>query len=94
MLLANTSAYAGQARVTLVFEDGTTTSRDFPVLANSRFNVAIAAEFPQATNRRFGTLVESLGTTPARFVVERAMYSDAGGTWWAAGTNALATRLR
>lgn len=94
VLLANTSAYAGQARVTLVFEDGTSTSRDFPVLANSRFNVAIAAEFPQAANRRFGTLVESLGATPARFVVERAMYSDAGGTWWAAGTNALATRLR
>ena len=31
--------------------------------------------------------------TPAQIVVERAMYSDASGVHWAAGTNAVATRL-
>ncbi len=30
---------------------------------------------------------------PAQIVVERAMYSNSGGVHWAAGTNALATRL-
>jgi hypothetical protein len=43
--------------------------------------------------KRFGVTVESLGATPAQLVVERAMYSDAGGVTWAAGSNALATRL-
>jgi hypothetical protein len=94
VLLANTSAFAGTARVTLVFEDGTAVARDFALLANSRFNVAVASEFPEASNRRFGTLVESLGVVAAQLVVERAMYSNAEGTWWAAGTTALATRLR
>jgi hypothetical protein len=39
-------------------------------------------------------VVESLGPTPVQIVVERAMYSNAGGVQWAAGTNALATRLQ
>jgi hypothetical protein len=40
-------------------------------------------------------LIESLGTTPARIVVERAMYrNDTAGVVWAAGTNAVGTKLR
>jgi hypothetical protein len=52
------------------------------------------AEFPEALGKRFGALVESLGTTPAQIVVERAMYWDAAGQRRAAGSNALATRLQ
>jgi hypothetical protein len=37
--------------------------------------------------------VESTGGTPVQLVVERAMYSDAAGQRWAAGTSALATPL-
>jgi hypothetical protein len=44
-------------------------------------------------NRRFGIVVQSLGDTPAQIVVERAMYSNAGGVLWSAGTAAVATRL-
>ena len=62
--------------------------------ASSRFNVDVGAEFPGARHRRFGVIVDSQGTAPAPIVVERAMYWDAAGQWWAAGTNALATRLR
>ena len=54
----------------------------------------VGAFFPQAATRRFGAVVESLGTTPAQIVVERAMYWDAAGQAWAAGTNALATKLQ
>ena len=53
----------------------------------------MSAMFPAALNRRYGTVVESIGSKPAQIVVERAMYNDAGGVVWAAGTNALATRL-
>ena len=94
VLIANTSAFAGSATVTLLFEDGTTASRSFPLAASSRFNVDVRSEFPQAVGRRFGAVVESVGTSPAQIVVERAMYSNANGVVWAAGTNALATRLQ
>jgi hypothetical protein len=94
VLIANTSPYAGTARVTLSFEDdGSRLEQQFTVAANSRTNVPIGAAFPQATGRRFAVLVESLGALPAQLVVERAMYSNSGKEVWAAGTNALGTPL-
>ena len=93
ILIANTSAFAGTARVTLLFEDGTTAERTFTLPANSRTNVNVQVEFPAADGRRYGAVIESLGATPAQIVVERAMYSNANGVIWAAGTNALATKL-
>ena len=94
VLIANTSAVGGSARVTLLLEDGGALTKTFALNANSRSNVSIAADFPGAAGKRFGTLVESLGATPVQIVVERAMYWNAPGVVWAAGTDALATRLR
>ena len=94
ILLANTGGAVGVVRVTLLFEGGgAPLSRDFAVPGNSRFNVDVRAEFAGVVDRQFGALVESQGGTPAPIVVERAMYSDALGMTWAAGTSALATRL-
>jgi hypothetical protein len=93
ILIANTSAIAGQARVTLYFEDGTSTVRTIGLLPRSRTNVAVSSVFAEAAGRRFASIVESLGAAPAQIVVERAMYRSPGGATWAAGTNALATRL-
>ena len=53
----------------------------------------VGGDFPTTANTRFGTLIESLGATPAQIVVERAMYTNVGGVTWAAGTNAAATCL-
>jgi hypothetical protein len=78
----------------LLFEDGTTAERTFAVGPQSRFNVDVGSEFPEARGQRFGTVVESLGDPPARIVVERAMYTSSGGVFWAAGSNTLATRIR
>lgn len=93
ILVANTSASEGMVRATLLFDDGQQVSRSFQVAATSRFNIAVASEFPEARGRRFGAVIESLGPSPIQTVVERAMYFDADGVPWAAGTNALATRL-
>ena len=93
VLIANTSAAVGPVRVTLVFEDGTRAARTFTVLARSRLNVDARAEFPEAADRRFGVVVESVGVAPLALVVERAQYWDALGQRWAAGTNALGTPL-
>jgi hypothetical protein len=94
ILIANTSTFAAPVQVTLFFEDGTTAVRVFEVLGRSRFNVSVAVEFPEARDRRFGAVVESTGNTPAQIVVERAVYWNSGTQVWAAGTDALATRLR
>jgi hypothetical protein len=95
VLVANTSATPADVRVTLRFEDGTSAELTYAgIPAKSRFNVPVGVDFPEAAGRRFGVIVESLGEMPAQIVVERAMYWDAAGQTWAAGTNALATRLQ
>jgi Tol biopolymer transport system component len=94
VLVANTDNEDVSARVTLFFEDGSTLAREFLIPATSRFNVAIRPEFPAAAGRRFGVVVETIGGSPAPLIVEQAIYNDAGGVHWAAGSNALATVLR
>ena len=94
ILVANTSAYAGSATVTLLLENGTSATRTYALPANSRTNVPVGPDFGSPVQgQRFGAVVESTGTTPAQIVVERAMYWNAGNVAWAAGTNALATKL-
>ena len=97
VLIANTSTFAGTARVTVLQENGAPLTIDVPLSPSSRTNVAIGATdaFSAVIGSRFGVLVQSLGTTPAQIVVERATYSnDANGVVWAAGASALATKLQ
>lgn len=95
VLVANTSAFGGEVRATVLFEDGSApVQQTFTVGANSRFNIVPHSHFPESRGKRFGMIVESLGGQPVQIVVERAMYSDANGLNWAAGTNALATKLQ
>jgi hypothetical protein len=99
VLIANTSDHATPVRMRVVFEDGSRLEQTYQVEARSRFTVAVGAFFPQAMGRRYGMLVESLGATPGSIVVERAMYSDAVTSDgrvipWAAGSDALGTRIR
>lgn len=93
VLVANTSTSSGSIRVTLMLDDGQTAERTFTVAASSRFNIDVSAAFPQSVGRRFGVVVTSTGASPAQLAVEAAMYWDAHGATWAAGTNAQATRL-
>ena len=99
ILIANTAAHAGTARVTLLFEDGATSTADVGLLPNSRTTVHVGSHFPGAVGKRFGALVESTGAVPVPIVVERAMYSSDGGAatfspYWPAGTNAVATKVQ
>jgi hypothetical protein len=104
ILIANTSPYGGNARVTLYLEDGPPLVQHVMLPANSRTNVAVGAATatggfgPGIGGKRFGAVIESLPVTgqngPAQIVVERAMYSNGpGAASWAAGTAILATRL-
>jgi hypothetical protein len=95
VLVANTGTTTASIRVTAFVEGGGTQVRTFSVPASSRFNVDVAGVVGSTVaNARMGVLVESLGTNAAPIVVERAMYTNVGGRLWAAGTNALATRIR
>jgi hypothetical protein len=62
ILIANTSNYAGKARVTLYFDDGTApVFKDFELKANSRSNVPVGSAFGQAVaGKKFGSVIESL----------------------------------
>jgi glucose/arabinose dehydrogenase len=97
VLIANVGSAPGSARVTLFFDDRDAVSRTFAVGGESRFNVHVRGEFPEASGRRFGVVVESLpaggpGGTPTPLVVEGAFYHDAGGVHWAAGSGMAAVR--
>jgi Tol biopolymer transport system component len=100
LLVANTAAVATTVRVTLLFETGAAISQDFTVPGNARFNVPVlSTETPAGPSHmrvprgtRFSAVIESLGATP--IVVERAMYWNANGQLWAAGSDLLATKLQ
>jgi hypothetical protein len=97
VLIANTSTFAGTARVTVLQENGAPLTIDVPLPASSRTNVAIGSTdvFAPVIGSRFGVVVQSLGGTPAQIVVERATYAnDDAGVVWAAGASALGTKLQ
>jgi hypothetical protein len=97
VLVANTSAFAGQVRVTLLYEDGTTSAPLLVDLApRSRKNVVPEFEIAGAANRKWAVVVESVDTGGGlpQVVVERAMYWNAGRVMFAAGSNLLGTRLQ
>jgi hypothetical protein len=91
ILLANPNA--GAATVTLEFlrEAGAPLTKTFNVPGNTRFNVSVGpgSNVPELGEERFGAIVSS--TAP--IVVERALYLNANGLVWSAGTNATGTPL-
>jgi hypothetical protein len=80
------------AEVTLTFlrEGDTPVVKAFTIAPASRLTVDVgSAQVPEITDGAFGTVIVS--TRPIS--VERAVYANANGQFWAAGTNAAATRL-
>jgi hypothetical protein len=92
ILLVNSSTTTpAQVRITFLRENGTTVVKTYTVNPTTRFNVQVATMVPELSNEIFGALIEV--TNGVGIAVERAMYSNALGQVWSAGTNALATRL-
>ncbi len=92
ILLANPGVTSATATITFLRTNGSTVTKTFTVQPTSRFNVSIGpgTDVPELKDEEFGALIES--TQP--IAVERAMYADANGVVWAAGSNATGTRLR
>lgn len=66
--------------------------RTVPMRAASRLTIDMG-EFPFVDQRRLAVTALALGNSPISLVVGRATYWTAGGVFWAAGTNAVATPL-
>jgi len=91
IMLANPTANDTIATIQFLREPGRsprTMTKTFKVRAQSRVTVALPGDVPELADETFGALI-----TAGAIVVERAMYSNANGQFWAAGTNAPATRL-
>ena len=65
----------------------------FTVEPTRRFTIGVtgdaAGQVPELANESFATVITS--TEPV--IVERSLYTSAGGLFWTAGTSATATRL-
>jgi hypothetical protein len=93
LLVANKSSTAGTVNVTLHFDDGTTDQAAYVIGGDSRLTLDVGYEFPSARGKRFSVVLESTGASPVDIVVEKSLYWDVGGVWWAAGVSAPATPL-
>jgi hypothetical protein len=93
ILLANPGTTAADVTVTFLRENGSTVTKTFSVQPTSRFNVFVGpgggSMAPELVDESFGAIISS--TQP--IAVERAMYSNALGQVWQAGTNATAVHL-
>jgi hypothetical protein len=91
ILLANPSATEAAVRITYLRTNGSTVVKDYSVPPTSRYNVAVNSAVPELSNESFSAIIEV--TNGVAIAVERAMYNNANGRFWAAGTNATATRV-
>ena len=62
--------------------------KTYTVPATSRFNVDVATVVPELQNESFGAQIDV--TNGVDIAVERSLYWNANGVFWAGGTNALA----
>lgn len=78
-------------------EDGTHAMRSYPVGWESRVTVPIRQDFPEVDGKRFAMTLHSgfdgRNAFSIPMIVERSMYWNANGEHWAAGTNAVTTRV-
>ena len=91
ILLANPSAQEAQVTITYLREGGAPIARTYAVPPTSRFNVDVKTVVPELRESSFGARIEVTNGVP--IAVERSLYWNANGVFWAGGSNALATPL-
>jgi hypothetical protein len=71
--------------------DGTVVTQPYVVPPTSRVNVFVNGDVPKLQDEPFGASIAVMNGVP--IFAERSLYWSAGGTVWADGTNATATRM-
>jgi hypothetical protein len=92
VLVSNDLPGDATVRFTMVYDDDTHETKDYPLAANTRLTVRIADAFVKAQNAKFSVIVESL-TSGVPITVESAQYQSASG-FLSGGDSTLATRIR
>jgi autotransporter-associated beta strand protein len=91
ILLANPSlTTAAEVSVTYLRENGAPVVRTYQVQPASRFTID-AGTVPELSNQSFGAKIEV--TNAVAIAVERSMYWNANGVFWAGGSHAPAQKL-
>jgi uncharacterized repeat protein (TIGR01451 family) len=91
VLLSNPWATGAQVTVTYLRDSGAPIVKNYVVPPTSRFTIDVNSEVPELQDEWFGARVEV--TNGFTINVERSIYWQANGIFWAAGTNAAGTRL-
>jgi uncharacterized repeat protein (TIGR01451 family) len=92
ILLSNPWTSEAEVQVTYLRENGAEpVVKTYVVPPTTRRTIDVAAETPELQDEAFGARIEV--TNGLTISVERSVYWNANGAFWAAGTNAMATRL-
>ena len=91
ILIANTTTLPADVKVTFLRPDADPIERSYSVAPSSRFNLPVGVRVPELMDAQFGAIVESTNGVP--IVVERSMFWNALGIFWAGGTNVAAVPL-
>ena len=90
MLTNSNATTTAQVTVKFLREGGAPVVKSFAIAPSSRLTIDVGgAQVPEVSDGAFG--VEIVSSSPIS--VERAVYANANGQFWAAGTLAAATRL-
>jgi hypothetical protein len=93
LTLSNPGQTASDVRVTYSREDNKApVVKTHTVPAEGRLTIWVNGTAPELTNERFGAGIEVVSGPP--IVVERSVYWNSRGLWWAAATNTLGTKLQ
>jgi hypothetical protein len=91
ILLANPGSSSADVRITYLRESDAPVVKTYTVPPTSRFNVDVRSVVPEMQNESFGVTIEVTNAVP--IAVERSLYWNANGVFWAGGTNALGVAL-
>ena len=91
ILLANPNPVPAEVEVTFLKSGGATATRSYTLDPTSRLNIWANGDVPELGDGVFSADIRVLNFQP--IAVEKALYWDAEGVTWAAGTNVTATRL-
>jgi BarA-like signal transduction histidine kinase len=89
ILLANNNGTPASVSIDFIRETENPITRTFTVPANARLSIGVGTgtTVPEIHDERFGASI----TSSVPIVVERAMYWNANGEFWSAGTDATGT---
>ena len=91
ILVSNPWTTAAEVTVTYLREGGTPIVKTYHVSPTTRYTIDVNGVVPELQNEAFGASIAV--TNGLTISVERSLYWDANGVFWAAGTNAAGTKL-